>query len=251
MIGGEEIDEWASRFEVPQSQIERDHLVSHLLVALRELLPQEVVFFGGTALCRTHLPNMRLSEDIDLLVENPRVFAELAAESLPRGVRREFPHLTVGPITPSGRSLTTRLEAPRVEGIQLQYVQIEPDERQLIFEERPVLLRYSDLPSDVLWRVPNEESFVVMKVKAWRDRFAPRDLFDLWKLAEAGFMTKQVHHLLRRTTGVGFIIGDFDGPREVAAAAWMTELSNQVARLPAFEEALAAVRASVEEVLSA
>lgn len=32
----------------------------------------DVVFFGGTALCRTHLPDLRLSEDIDLIAVRDR-----------------------------------------------------------------------------------------------------------------------------------------------------------------------------------
>jgi predicted nucleotidyltransferase component of viral defense system len=62
----------ADRFGADDAQIERDHLISHLLVGLAELVGDVVVFFGGTALSRTHLPSGRLSEDIDLYTSGDR-----------------------------------------------------------------------------------------------------------------------------------------------------------------------------------
>lgn len=44
---------------------------SHVIAALADLTEdgaQHVVFFGGTALCRTWCPDLRLSEEIDLLI---------------------------------------------------------------------------------------------------------------------------------------------------------------------------------------
>jgi hypothetical protein len=54
------------RFGVARDQVLRDHLISHLLAALSEHCRDQVVFFGGTALSRTFVPDGRLSEDIDL-----------------------------------------------------------------------------------------------------------------------------------------------------------------------------------------
>ncbi|MGH3544772.1 MAG: nucleotidyl transferase AbiEii/AbiGii toxin family protein [Mycobacteriales bacterium] len=41
--------------------------MSHLLAVLAREFAQEVIFFGGTALARTHLPHGRLSGDVDLI----------------------------------------------------------------------------------------------------------------------------------------------------------------------------------------
>ncbi|MQA02871.1 MAG: hypothetical protein GEV07_09165 [Streptosporangiales bacterium] len=76
----------AARFGVAEPQVERDHLISHLLAALGRRLADWVVFFGGTALARAYLPEGRLSEDIDLLARGAsrtQVAAELETE-LPR-----------------------------------------------------------------------------------------------------------------------------------------------------------------------
>jgi predicted nucleotidyltransferase component of viral defense system len=57
----------AEHFGVSAGQVERDHLISELLALLSEHVAGGLIFFGGTALARTHLPEGRLSEDIDLL----------------------------------------------------------------------------------------------------------------------------------------------------------------------------------------
>ncbi len=82
-------DEWAAvaeRFGVDMEQVRRDHLISHLLGAIAAGVPtDDVVFFGGTALSRTHLTDARLSEDIDLIALAPRV--DVAAQ-IEAAVRR-------------------------------------------------------------------------------------------------------------------------------------------------------------------
>jgi predicted nucleotidyltransferase component of viral defense system len=66
----------AERFGVSDEQVRRDHAISHVLAAISERRADDVIFFGGTALSRTHLVHARLSEDIDLIALGPR--AEVA-----------------------------------------------------------------------------------------------------------------------------------------------------------------------------
>lgn len=58
-------------FGVDESQVRRDHVISHCLAALASIDDEHLLFFGGTALSRTHLPSLRLSEDIDLIARAP------------------------------------------------------------------------------------------------------------------------------------------------------------------------------------
>ena len=51
----------AELFGVAAEQVRRDHLLSHLLSALAVGAGDQVVFFGGTALARTHLPDGKVS----------------------------------------------------------------------------------------------------------------------------------------------------------------------------------------------
>ena len=64
MIGEAEANHWAQTFGVDLTQVRRDHLISHILAVLPEVLGlADAVFIGGTALCRTHLDGLRMSED--------------------------------------------------------------------------------------------------------------------------------------------------------------------------------------------
>jgi predicted nucleotidyltransferase component of viral defense system len=90
MLDVAERDAVAARFGVASAQIERDYVLSLLLAVLSQRFAGDVIFFGGTALARTHLPHGRLSEDLDLIAVGSR--RELAAEldsALPRALQRE------------------------------------------------------------------------------------------------------------------------------------------------------------------
>lgn len=67
------MDSIVTRFKVGEAQVERDRLISHILGALSGLeVADKLIFIGGTALSRSVLPNLRLSEDIDLIVGGSR-----------------------------------------------------------------------------------------------------------------------------------------------------------------------------------
>lgn len=90
MISAEEIAAAALTFGVPDTQVIRDHFISHILAAIGEWSEaDDLTFFGGTALCRTWLPDLRLSEDIDLLVAGPPV-GEAFRRFATRRLRNEF-----------------------------------------------------------------------------------------------------------------------------------------------------------------
>lgn len=74
-----DLDDVRHRFGVDDEQVRRDHVISHALAALSTIDSDSVVFIGGTALSRTHLTELRLSEDIDLIVRGSRT--EVARET--------------------------------------------------------------------------------------------------------------------------------------------------------------------------
>lgn len=69
----DERDAIAYQFGVAPEQVERDHLIPHLLAVLSDRFADRIQFIGGTALVRTHLPEGRLSEDIDLIAASKTV----------------------------------------------------------------------------------------------------------------------------------------------------------------------------------
>lgn len=72
VLDPDELHDVAARFGVGEAQVRRDHVISHALAEISSLGTDSLVFFGGTALSRTHLPSLRLSEDIDLLALESR-----------------------------------------------------------------------------------------------------------------------------------------------------------------------------------
>ncbi len=98
MLDPAEAQAVAAQFGVSPGQIARDHLISHLLAALSAHAADQVIFFGGTALSRSLLPDGRLSEDVDLIARGSRRdVAEHLHDTLPRALRREYPDLRWDP----------------------------------------------------------------------------------------------------------------------------------------------------------
>jgi predicted nucleotidyltransferase component of viral defense system len=220
-----EMREVADRFGVGEAQVRRDHVISHALAALSTLGTEDFVFFGGTALSRTHLPAARLSEDIDLLAVGPRVeIAHKMTRTFTRVLRR-----TIGRPTFAPPLEETRGAEPSVMGAGRVSVQIQllgashlppwPTEVTVLEE------RYSDAPPARL-RVLTQASFAAAKLAAWHDRAAPRDLYDLWAMASAGMVGGDAATLFSR-------FGPLTSPEEVsftrlpAASEWEAALGHQ------------------------
>jgi predicted nucleotidyltransferase component of viral defense system len=181
----------AEQYGVDDQQVRRDHLISHLLAVLAREVPNRVVFFGGTALARTHLPDGRLSEDIDLLAEpSRREVVNTVERVLASGVRREFGQLTWDPPLSAVRETAPAvLRAQDGLTIRIQLLDSTNHPRWPT-ESRDLVQRYSDAPAASLV-VPTLAGFAASKTAAWHDRHAPRDLYDLWGLAQLGALNAE------------------------------------------------------------
>lgn len=246
MLDPDEETAVAEQFGVARAQVRRDHLISHLLAALSASAAAEVVFFGGTALSRTFIPDGRLSEDIDLIaVHERRPAAELVADCLVRGVRREYPGLRWEPHLPEVRDTEPAVLVSQ-EGLTVRV--------QLLgatgyppwpTEPRPIVQRYSDAPPATL-TVLTLPSFVAAKTMAWTDRAAPRDLYDLWLLTRRGAIDDAAAQLFARHGQTGKPpTGDLfrHAPEETR---WRQELSGQTRLEVTAAEALEVVRRTFE-----
>jgi len=64
----EEINAVADKFQVPAETIEKDYVISWILLCLsKSKLQNDFIFYGGTAIKRIYFEEHRFSEDIDLL----------------------------------------------------------------------------------------------------------------------------------------------------------------------------------------
>jgi uncharacterized protein len=68
MIPLSELNLAAERFNVPIDTVEKDYIISWILLCLsRSKLSKDFVFYGGTAIKRIYFDDHRFSEDIDLI----------------------------------------------------------------------------------------------------------------------------------------------------------------------------------------
>ncbi len=235
-------------FGVAEAQVRRDHLISHILTALAAL-DVPIVFFGGTALARTHLSDpangARLSEDIDLYSPaRPEVAAILDAQ-LPGALRREYPGLRWDPLLSAVRSVVPgQLVSPDNLRVRVQLLDSRGEHHDLDrwpTEVHAVALRYLDTRGAVALRVPTLSAFAAMKTIAWLDRHAARDLYDLAGLAGIGALTEEAAELVHRATGWRPSPALFGS---LPPLDWAAQLAHQTSTLPSARECLDRVRAA-------
>lgn len=245
MITSNELRSFVEQFGVPDEQVARDHLISHLLVALARVASEPFVFFGGTALCRTHLLDWRLSEDVDLLVDEPGSWEQELTAGLPRELRREYPDLEFS-WTQEG---TTRVAQGSAGGMSVKIQLVERDDgyRRYPVERLPVHLRYSDLPDTLELAVPTPIGATAMKLAAWVDRSAPRDLADLCGLATHGHISKEAVELAHEISRA-LVPQAFAPPAAPDEDVWYAALAAQMPEVPPRAEALEVVREAVSDV---
>ncbi len=248
MINRAEIEAVAGKFGAPDTQIIRDHLISHILAAIADWPDRDhLTFFGGTALCRTWLPDLRLSEDIDLLLNSP-TDSDGLRNHISRRLRREFPHLAWTRLRSQHQVETWSVAADDLE-VNVQLVHWRHDWQAIPIVTKPVRLRYSDLPESVGLRVPTPSGFAAMKLMAWFDRHTPRDLYDLAALAEAGHIDKMAAELVRSIAGFTPSAATLERtvPRSVESS-WHTELGHQASDLTPPELCLNRVRKALDRI---
>lgn len=249
MITPSEIDEAAKLFGAPNSQILRDHLISHVIAAIADWPDQNrVTFFGGTALCRTWLPGLRLSEDIDLLLDEPGDSTDIRGH-VSRRLRRDFPNLE-WTLLGTQHELETWTLATADLDIKVQFAQWRFGWQDTIpTVTAGVQLRYSDLPETVNMTVPDPSGFSAMKLIAWFDRFAPRDLFDLAALADASHISADATSMVKQ------IAGYTPTPQTLGTTVhrtleetWQAELGHQLTNTRTAADCLSALRSALERL---
>jgi Nucleotidyl transferase AbiEii toxin, Type IV TA system len=142
-----ELQSVAAQFGVSDEQVHRDHVVSHLLALISGELADEILFIGGTALARAHLPDGRLSEDLDLIALARR--SEVAAaldKLLPRGASRAVGALRWNPSLAEVRDADPAI-LEGLHGVRLK-VQLLRSEGYASWptERRALHQRYADAP---------------------------------------------------------------------------------------------------------
>jgi predicted nucleotidyltransferase component of viral defense system len=245
----DERDSVATQFGVSAEQVERDHLISHLLAFLSRNFGDRIHFIGGTALARTHLPDGRLSEDIDLIAVGSRkdVAHDLDA-ALPRAVARTHGRVTMEPtLSDTADTLPVLLRPADGRPVRLQLLSAR-DRTVWPTERRHLVQRYADASGAELL-VPTLPAFAASKTATWADRLAPRDLWDLWALSELGAIDADAAALYRRYGPTRKAPGLYLFNRAPSDAEWQAQLAGQTRLNVSATEALKKVREAWRQAL--
>jgi hypothetical protein len=103
------------------------------------------------------------------------------------------------------------------------------------------LQRYSDTPPATL-TVLTLPAFVASKTATWHDRHAPRDLYDLWGLANLGAIDTVAASLFARYGPTGQPPRPWMFGRPPTEAGWIVQLGGQTRIAVDPAEALTVVR---------
>ncbi|MEU4540116.1 nucleotidyl transferase AbiEii/AbiGii toxin family protein [Streptosporangium sp. NPDC023825] len=249
MISSVELRHWSKVFDATDEQIRRDHLISHVLSHLAHIEEPGLVFYGGTALARTHLDTFRLSEDVDLLARPRNRWNQVIETRLLRALRREFGTVTwtVSPCE-AKEPAAALLHTEGALQLKIQVAELDYDRGLWPTEKRSILMRYKDL-SPISMTVPTATAFAAMKMSAYLNRFAPRDLADLAELANRGMIDAEAIALARRVIGWAPSPRMFSSVPSGTTNSWEVDLAHQLAALPDPDDCLRRVRTALTEAL--
>ena len=249
---------------LPEAVLERDYCLAWSLVALsRTPLRDRLAFKGGTALKRCYFGDYRFSEDLDFTLA-----AETSFDEIRRGLDPVFAEArrAAGAVFRFARedrrthenSHTFYLgyEGPLAAPAGGREVKVDVTIRErLVFplEDRPVLRgykEYADLPDDSKIRAYSLGEIMAEKVVALTDRARnePRDLYDVWYLAEGGHVDLAilVDAVMQKWDFRGKKLADVRGEFAAKEARykklWAPRLSGQMVELSEFNEVYRSVR---------
>ena len=249
---------------IPEMVLERDYCLAWFLVGLAASpLRARLAFKGGTVLKRCYFGEYRFSEDLDFTLTEEVPFETIRAEldGLFDDVRRRIGvafRYARDDRHPHENSHTFYLgyEGPLPATSAGREVKVDITKRErLVFPlaERAVLRgyhEYDDLPEGATVRAYSLAEVAAEKLAAVTDRARnePRDLYDLWFLAEGGHVDL-AEILPGLVDKLAFRGRTSDLPGEELAAKearlrklWATRLAAQMATLPEFDATFRAVR---------
>jgi len=264
MISTAEVAKLAHRLGVGDRVIEKDYVLSWLLVAIAESeLRNGLAFKGGTALKRCYYPDYRFSEDLDFTLsadlphDNMVKAFEIAFPWLSRQVNLTLALRSVERSISESATLLIDYVGPLGARLGSRYLKVDVTRGELVLQplaERPLQAPYSDYPTGITLPAYTLAEILTEKLCALMGRTEPRDLYDAYWLFEWGdvdlsslptdFAAKCQHkgqdpnrldETLTRKAGT------FD-------RLWAVRLRVQVAELPHLNEVLRSVRRHLRDL---
>jgi len=264
MISVSEVFKEAHRVGVGDLVVEKDYVLSWLLIALAESdLRREIAFKGGTALKRTYYADYRYSEDLDFtLCDGP------SHEDLVEAFKALFPwlgqrvNLTLElrsdrQSTFETTTLLVNYVGPLKARLGSRYLKVDFSRGELLVEQpidRPLQAPYSDYPPDITLPTYTLKEILTEKLCALLQRTEPRDLYDVYWLFESGdvdqaflpnSLAAKCEHKGKDPTRLGEVLIDKEATFD---KLWASRLEVQVTKLPHLNEVLRVVRRRVRDL---
>jgi uncharacterized protein len=254
MLRGREIQAIAARQKVRDTQIEKDYVITWLLLGIAgsDVLRQCLVFKGGTVLKKAYFEHYRFSEDLDFTL-----FPEtLTDDEIMGAFTQSFEWLESEcgiqlkistPEKHQSGSLAFYVSFVGPLGGKIDHKSVKVDltrGEKLLFESvnRNIFKTYTDLPESEfsLACYPLEE-IMVEKLVALMGRTQPRDLYDIWYLLEENvveidFLKNEFAEKARhKGHAPEKFLPTWTRKADQFKRLWSQYLAHQIADLPEFE----------------
>jgi len=250
MIRPAEIQQLARKEGVRDTQIEKDYIISWILIGLahNELLSDVLAFKGGTLLKKFYFKDYRHSEDLDFTLlkskNNKQIkdafetsFEYIKEESnIPLSITEFEEHETeninfyisyTGPLGGIGKRV--KVDISKNELLQFN------------IEQKALFDTYSDHIDSVL-KCYSLPEVITEKLRSLLSRQQPRDFYDLWYLSEQGKM-EMSNYALEYAAKASYkelnpnnLEKRLEQILPVFNTRWTSSISEQIKYLPPFEQ---------------
>jgi predicted nucleotidyltransferase component of viral defense system len=255
MITPKELNAVANRYQLRDTQVEKDYVLSWILFAIsgNDLLSKCMVFKGGTVLKKVYFEDYRFSEDLDFTLLEEKITNEGLLKEFEKiyAFAKEKANITlqfkesdthesgslvfyinyVGPFQANITSRDIKIDITRGEVLEFD------------METRKVIITYSDLPNESFpLQCYSLSEVLIEKMAALMGRTEPRDLYDFWYLTEVERMTIKEHKMEFQRKAKNNKLNPLQFEERVLSKeknfkqGWEKKLENQINDLPKFDD---------------
>lgn len=254
MITPKELSAVASKYQLKDTQVEKDYILSWILfgISVNEFLSKYLVFKGGTVLKKVYFEDYRFSEDLDFTLLDDKITDEVLLKEFEKvyAFVKEKANITLQFKTSevhSSGSLVFYINyvGPLQGNIDSRDVKVDITRGEILefgIETRSIFITYSDLPPDSFsLQCYSLSEVLIEKMAALMGRTEPRDLYDFWYLTEHERLNikDHLHEFERKAKNKKLDPRQFEekvlSKERNLKQGWEKKLENQINDLPKFD----------------
>lgn len=267
MIPLVEINRFSDHFNVPAETIEKDYMISWILLCLsKSKLKDFFIFYGGTAIKRIYFEEHRFSEDIDLLSPKKfmldQILEELVCLQYAKKASNLLLNINENSIIYTNNRVQLFINYPGYEEIIGAPKEIRLDfsmDMDLfgIMEDKRIIETYSDMKMlNARLNVMSLNTIFANKLGMLLDitRNEPRDLFDIWfllnRIDKFDYDFSQMRNAFKERLGFYPSTNLFIGRLNNLSLRknWNTRLNKQMSELPDITNVIDDVTVKLREI---